>query len=81
MSNDTTPDARAVQQAVIASMTGAQRIEAAIQMSETAKDIAIAGIRARNPEYDETAVKRAWFILLHGEELTDLVLGAKLVDA
>jgi len=81
MSNDTTPDARAVQQAVIASMTGAQRIEAAIQMSETAKDIAIAGIRARNPGYDETTVKRAWFILLHGEELTDMVLGAKLVDA
>lgn len=62
-------------------MSGAERIEAAIEMSELAKEIALAGILARNPEFNEAQVKRAWFVILHGEELTDRILGPRLIDA
>ena len=62
-------------------MSGAERIEAAIEMSELAKEIALAGIVARNPEFNEAQVKRAWFVILHGEELTDRILGPRLIDA
>ncbi len=81
MANDMTPDARAVQRRAIAGMTGAARIEAAIEMSEAAKQVALEGIRARHPEFDESQVKRAWFVMLHGEQVTEAILGPQLIEA
>lgn len=81
MASDKTSDARVVQRRVIAKMTGAERVEAAMEMSETAKQIALDGIRSRHPEYNDLQVKRAWFVMLHGEELTEAVLGPRLIDA
>lgn len=80
MTTDISHDSREVQRGVFARMTGAQRVEAAVDMSEAAKQIAIEGIRSRHPEFNELQVKRAWFVILHGEERTDEVLGPRLID-
>lgn len=75
MAIDTTPEARAAIREIFARMTGDQRVAAAIEMSEQAKQVSLSGIRARNPGFDDAQVKRAWFVLLHGEALTTKVLG------
>lgn len=75
MAEDMTTDASAVQRAVFAGMTGGERVAAAMEMSESAKQVALAGIRSRHPEFDELQVKRAWFVRLHGEPLTEAILG------
>ena len=46
-----------------------------MEMSELAKQVTLNGIRSRNPNYTEAQVKRAWFVILHGEEVTETVLG------
>ena len=78
---DITVDARAIQRRAISKMSGAQRVEAAMEMSELAKQVTLDGIRSRNPNYTEAQVKRAWFVILHGEEVTETVLGPRLIDA
>lgn len=75
MAKDMTPDAMAVQRSVFAAMTGADRVAAAMEMSESARQISLAGIRSRHPDFDESQVKRAWFTKLHGEALTETILG------
>lgn len=81
MATNGSPEVKAVQRQVFAGMTGAQRVAAAVEMSETAKRIALDGIRARNPEFTEAEVKRAWFVMLHGEELTEKALGPRLATS
>ncbi|HEY5922959.1 MAG TPA: hypothetical protein VIV11_14870 [Kofleriaceae bacterium] len=66
---DTHPDAAAVQAAVLRRMTPGQRVELGIQMSEDAREVVLAGIRSRHPEYDETQARYALFRLLLGDEL------------
>lgn len=72
---DTSAEAKAVQRAAFARMTREDRALAAMAMAETVKQVALAGIRRRHPYYDDAAVHRAWFILLHGPELAAKVLG------
>lgn len=67
--NDTTPEARAVQTAVFRRMTGSRRVELAVEMSLAAREIALSGILARHPEYDEAQARSALFRLLLGDEL------------
>ncbi|MCB9729783.1 MAG: hypothetical protein H6744_15090 [Deltaproteobacteria bacterium] len=50
-------------------MGGPARVELALRMSEDARAITRAGIRARHPEYDESEVRFAFFRLLHGDEI------------
>jgi hypothetical protein len=76
MSGDTTAEALRVQRAVFARMSGSERVEAAMEMAETAKEVAMAGIRSRNPSFNDRQVFRAWFVTLHGEDLA-----AQLLDA
>jgi hypothetical protein len=45
------------------------RVRLAAEMSEDARSISLAGIRARHPEYDDAHVRRALFRLLLGEDL------------
>lgn len=65
---DTSPDAHAVQRAVFRAMTGEQRVLAAMAMADEAKEISIAGIRARQPDLDDASVRVEWLTLLHGDE-------------
>ncbi len=68
--SDTTPEAWAAQLAVLRSMSGAQRVEAALRLTRLARESSRAGIRARHPDYGEDEVQRAFFRMLHGDALT-----------
>ena len=48
---------------------------AAMAMADEVKLVTLAGIRMRNPKFDEKAVHRAWFTILHGPEMTTEILG------
>lgn len=76
VATDTTELAARIQRDVYARMSGAQRVEAAMEMAETAKEVALAGIRSRNPQLDEQQVFREWFVILHGEQLAASLLGS-----
>ena len=66
---DTTPDAAAVRAAVLGRMTGEQRVELALELSETTRAIAREGIRSRHPEYDERQATLALYRLMLGDDL------------
>ena len=50
-------------------MSGAQRVEIAARLSEDVRAIAMAGIRARHPEYSDREIWFALQRLLLGDEL------------
>ena len=68
---DTSPEAQAVQLAVFRQMSGAERVAAALQMSEEAVEIAVAGIRTRHPEWDVDRVAQERRAVLLGRELAE----------
>jgi hypothetical protein len=66
---DTTADADAVQLALYRQMTAPQRFATAARMSVTARELALAGIRHRHPDYSSDQARLALFRLLVGDEL------------
>ncbi len=52
-------------------MSGAQRVTRATEMAEEAKVLAVAGIRARHPEWTDAEVSLEWLRLLHGDTTAD----------
>ena len=64
---DTPPHVRRRVEAVFAAMSGAERLRLACEMADEAREVTLAGIRARNPGSDEAAVHAEWLRLLHGE--------------
>ena len=50
---DTTPEAWAVRLAVLRRLTGPQRVEIAIEMSEFVRELALAGLRREHPDWSE----------------------------
>jgi ABC-type uncharacterized transport system YnjBCD ATPase subunit len=66
---DTTADADAVQLALYRQMTASQRVAAAAAMSVTARELALAGIRHRHPDYGADQARLALFRMLVGDEL------------
>ena len=50
-------------------MTSAERTTIANQMSMEARELTLAGIRSRHPDYDEATARWALFRLLVGDEL------------
>lgn len=56
--SDTTPDAQAIQDRILQSMSGEQRLLLAWDMSLFARDLARAGIRDAHPEWTEPQVAR-----------------------
>ena len=66
---DTTPDAQRIHAAVLRQMTPEERIHAAFAMSEDARQITCAGIRSRNPEWDEARVRYEMLVRLYGAAL------------
>jgi hypothetical protein len=68
-SRDTTPAAHDAQIRCYRAMSGAARVALAAQLSEDVRAIALAGIRARHPEYSD---RDAWYALrrtMLGDEL------------
>jgi hypothetical protein len=66
---DTAPDMRRRQLDIYRAMEPGQRVEVAVTMSEEIRQIALDGIRARNPDFDEARVHHEWLRILHGDEL------------
>jgi hypothetical protein len=66
---DTTLEAMRVQHGVYRRMPPERRLELAFEMTEWARELSAAGVRARHPEYTERQVKLAVIRLTLGEEL------------
>jgi hypothetical protein len=67
--SDTSLEAIRVQHAIYRRMPPEKRLRLAFQMSDSARAIAAAGVRARHPEYTERQVRLAVIRLRLGEEL------------
>src|SRR5258707_954431 len=70
---DTTPEAYAAQLEAYRHMSGKERTAVAFRLNELARESAIAGIRARHPDYGEEQARLALFRLILGDELTRAV--------
>lgn len=70
---DTTPDAHRIQADIYRRMSGAERLSLAFQITATVRDLAMAGVRARHPDYSDDQVFRAWARLTLGDDLTAAV--------
>lgn len=75
---DTPPHVRRRLVGIYASMTGAERVALAFEMAEEAKAIAVAGIRARHPDWTDAEVGVEWLRLLHGDEIAGHVARCSL---
>ena len=71
--HDTDPAAHAVQIQAYRRMGPEARVALAARMSEDVRLLALQGIRARHPEYDEEQARRALFRLVLGDELVRAV--------
>ena len=54
MLSDTSPEAAAIQHEIFRRMTPEQRVRLAIEMSESMRNVALAGLRSRCPHLNET---------------------------
>ena len=68
-SRDTSRAAREAQIAALRSLGGAGRLELAFAMSEEARAISLAGIRARNPQLSEAEARAQLLRRILGPEL------------
>lgn len=79
--NDTAPDAWAVQREIYQRVGGRGRVEIMFSRIATVRRLAVAGIRARHPEYDDELVRRAYARLMLGDALAAALWpGCDLVD-
>ena len=70
---DTSPEAYLAQIEAYRKMGVAGRAAATFRLSELARQVALAGIRARHPEYDEERIRLAYARLVLGDELVRCV--------
>lgn len=79
--SDTTPAAWAAQRVIYQQLGGRGRVEIMFRLNETVRRLALAGIRARHPDYDGGQVKRAYARLVLGDALAGALWpGQGLVD-
>ena len=63
---DTSPGAAAVQQDIFRRMTTEKRLRLAFEMSESLRNIALAGLRSRRPELDADRLTRELMRIMYG---------------
>lgn len=66
---DTTQETHLRQRDIYLKMGGAARAAIAFQLSETIRNLAMAGIRRRHPGYTNEEVRLAWAKLTLGDDL------------
>jgi len=71
MISDTTAEAAAVQMQVHRRLGGVGRFRAAVEMSELARDLAAAGLRARRPDLNEDGIRRELIRQLYDFRIPD----------
>lgn len=70
---DTTAAAHNVQREVYARLGGGARVAAMFRLDQAVLRLAMAGVRARHPEYDEEQVRRAHARLVLGDAIARTV--------
>jgi hypothetical protein len=70
---DTSSAAHDVQREVYLRLGASARLAIMFRLTDTVRRLALAGIRARHPEYNEEQVRRAHHRLVLGDELTHTV--------
>jgi hypothetical protein len=63
---DTTPEAAAVQAGIFRAMTTTQRLRMALEMSESVRNVALAGLRSRRPELNAHELSRELLRVMYG---------------
>ena len=66
MSFDTSPGAAAIQEEIFRRMTTAQRLRLALEMSESLRNVALAGLRNRQPELNANELSRELIRIMYG---------------
>ena len=66
MSIDTSPEADAIQIEIFRRMTPAQRLRLALEMSESMRNVALAGLRSRRPELNEKELSNELMRMMYG---------------
>jgi hypothetical protein len=70
---DTTPDAARRQHEIFRAMSIGDRAGLTFELSNQLKQITLAGIRSRHPDYNEKQVRQAWhFMILDRKTYNDL---------
>jgi Rv0078B-related antitoxin len=62
--SDTSPEAREIQLQIYRSMSGAQKIRLAREMSEVAREFAKARIRTEHPDWETSQVDLEWYRII-----------------
>lgn len=66
MPSDTSPEAAAIHREILRRMTPEQRIKVALDMSESMRNVARAGLRHRHPDLSEEELSRELMRLMYG---------------
>jgi hypothetical protein len=64
--SDTNPKAARIQQEIFRRMTPATRLRLALEMSESIRNVALAGLRSRRPELTPEELSRELIRVMHG---------------
>ncbi len=73
--SDTTSAGRRAQFEALRRLDGPTRLLMACQMSDDSREVTLAGIRHRHPQWTEPAVHAELMLLMLGRELASAVLG------
>ncbi len=63
---DTSPEAARIQEEIFRQMTTTQRLKLALEMSESLREVALAGLRNRQPEMTADELSRELLRLMYG---------------
>lgn len=63
---DTHPEAAAIQQEIFRRMSTAERLRLALEMSESLRNVALAGLRSRQPELTAEELSRELMRVMYG---------------
>lgn len=66
MPSDTSPQAEAIQLEIFRRMTTAERLKLALEMSDSMRNIALAGLRTRRPDLNENELLRELMRVMYG---------------
>ena len=66
MVSDTSPEAAEVQQEIFRRMSPAERLRMALEMSDSIRNFALAGLRSRRPELTAEELSRELMRVMYG---------------
>jgi hypothetical protein len=80
IARDTSTKARRVQVEALRRLDGPTRLQMALRMSDDSRDVTLAGIRHRHPDWTDDDVHRELLRLLLGRELATAVAERRRPD-